>query len=133
RKFEKPHGLSANAARTARIATNLFAVVLAVAVGCLTVGGLDVVYSENRDWILLALRQTIVAFFVIAFPPLYLATVMRRRSRLDAAGLVKHLVPSFAAENARADSLQETARKLDDHALLWSCFLPDHKTKARAA
>src|SRR5205085_9799150 len=72
----KPRGLSANTARTARIAIIFFAVVLAVAVGCLTVGSLDVVFSENHGWILLALQQTIVAFFVIASPPLYLATVM---------------------------------------------------------
>ena len=125
-------GPSARIAMLARIAIVLVAVLLAAAVGYSTVGSLDVVYSENRGWILLALQQTTIAFFVIALPPLYLVSFLRRRSRLLAAGLIKHLIPSFARNDTRPNALQQTAQRLGDHGLLWSYFLPDHKPQAKA-
>ena len=125
-------GPSARTAMLARIAIVLVAILLSAAVGYSTIGSLEVVYSENRGWILLTLQQTIVAFFVIALPPLYLVSLLRRRSRLLAAGLIKHLIPSFATNDARPNALQQTAQRLDDHGLLWSYFFPDHKPQAKA-
>jgi hypothetical protein len=69
---------------------------------------------------------------VLAGPPLWIAIILRRRRRMREAGLVKHRIRQFAWRRYDEPVRKEIARALDDRALMWAHFLPDHKLEAKA-
>jgi hypothetical protein len=70
-------------------------------------------------------------FVVLAGLPLWIVSIVRRRQRLREAGLRKRRIRQFAWKRYDERTRVELARSLDDRALMWAYFLPDHKPAAK--
>lgn len=55
----------------------------------------------------------------------------RRRARCRKAGLVKHSLRVFSSRFRSPVRQQDAAARMDDHALLWANFHPDHTAQAK--
>jgi hypothetical protein len=68
---------------------------------------------------------------VLSFALLSIVTAWHQRRRLREAGLVKHRVSAFASRSTSEEACREVASRLDDQALFWAYFLPEHGQQAK--
>jgi len=83
--------------------------------------GIPVGTFSVYHWLIVCI---IVFGFVLPAIPLW--------RRIRKAGLVKPRVRAFSWNIYGTSYLQGVAQRMDDHALLWAYFLPDHTAKAKS-